>query len=332
MATREEILNAAFPKTVGGMVRPDEPVQTDWDFSTEFPQFLRNDLNLGDQENAFLRQLLSNDKIMKTLINAIRDQLANCDLRIVTETLKGLMDPEMLKKLNGIQAGALNNPHPSTHPATMITQDATHRFVTDTEKTTWNNKANAGHGNHVPAPQTADNSKFLRNDNSWQAVTPGNIGAYTKAEVDTRVNVKANLNNPKFTGTPTAPTASAATNNTQIATTAFVKAAATAANCGGIVGGSLAQNGWVKFANGLILQWGRLAFTDNTGITFPVAFSSENYIVVATECNSVNWGSSASVFGTHYQSATGFAIQGRRITGDSVSTGIVTAAWLALGR
>lgn len=31
--------------------------------------------------------------------------------------------------------------HPSTHPATMITEDETHRFVTDEEKATWNNKA-----------------------------------------------------------------------------------------------------------------------------------------------------------------------------------------------
>lgn len=31
--------------------------------------------------------------------------------------------------------------HPSSHPASMITQDSTHRFVTDTEKNTWNNKA-----------------------------------------------------------------------------------------------------------------------------------------------------------------------------------------------
>jgi hypothetical protein len=28
--------------------------------------------------------------------------------------------------------------HPSSHPATMITQDANHRFVTDTEKASWN--------------------------------------------------------------------------------------------------------------------------------------------------------------------------------------------------
>lgn len=30
--------------------------------------------------------------------------------------------------------------HPATHPASMITQDTTHRFVSDTEKNTWNNK------------------------------------------------------------------------------------------------------------------------------------------------------------------------------------------------
>lgn len=30
--------------------------------------------------------------------------------------------------------------HPESHPATMITEDSTHRFVTDGEKTTWNKK------------------------------------------------------------------------------------------------------------------------------------------------------------------------------------------------
>ena len=30
--------------------------------------------------------------------------------------------------------------HPTNHPATIITQDATHRFVTDIEKNTWNDK------------------------------------------------------------------------------------------------------------------------------------------------------------------------------------------------
>lgn len=33
------------------------------------------------------------------------------------------------------------------------------------------------HGNHVPTTQTASNKVFLRNDNTWQTVTPANIGA-----------------------------------------------------------------------------------------------------------------------------------------------------------
>lgn len=46
-------------------------------------------------------------------------------------------------KLAGIEAGANNYVHPSTHPASMITQDSTHRFVTDTEKADWNSKLGA---------------------------------------------------------------------------------------------------------------------------------------------------------------------------------------------
>ena len=43
-------------------------------------------------------------------------------------------------------------------------------------------------------------------------------------------NAKARTASPAFTGTPTAPTATAGTNNTQIANTAFVQAAIGAAN------------------------------------------------------------------------------------------------------
>ena len=59
-------------------------------------------------------------------------------------------------------------------------------------------KANASHGNHVPATQTASNKVFLRNDNTWATVTPANIGAaaashshddkyYTETEIDSKV-------------------------------------------------------------------------------------------------------------------------------------------------
>ena len=37
-------------------------------------------------------------------------------------------------------------------------------------------KANTSHGNHVPAVETADNSRFLRNDNTWQTITKSAVG------------------------------------------------------------------------------------------------------------------------------------------------------------
>lgn len=46
-------------------------------------------------------------------------------------------------KLSGIADKANNYVHPASHPADMITQDATHRFVSDDEKKVWNtNKSN----------------------------------------------------------------------------------------------------------------------------------------------------------------------------------------------
>lgn len=55
-----------------------------------------------------------------------------------TPAADGLMSAADKTKLNGIAAGANNYVHPGSHPATMITEDATHRFATDTEKDKWN--------------------------------------------------------------------------------------------------------------------------------------------------------------------------------------------------
>lgn len=57
----------------------------------------------------------------------------------------------LLTKLNGIAAGANNYTHPSNHPASIITQDTSNRFVTDIEKASWNSRtkkyaANIGNG------------------------------------------------------------------------------------------------------------------------------------------------------------------------------------------
>ena len=90
--------------------------------------------------------------------------------------------------------------------------------------------------------------------------------------------LKAAIASPTFTGTPKAPTAAAGTNTTQIATTAFVaEAIAAITSQGKIVAYNLAQNGYVKWDIGLILQWGK---SSSNIVTFPIAFNDSPYIAV----------------------------------------------------
>ena len=95
---------------------------------------------------------------------------------------------------------AIDSKAPSSH-----THDD--RYYTESEMNTkLAAKADTNHGTHVPTPQTANNAKFLRNDNSWQTVTPANIGAapsshnhndsyYTKTEINTEIdNINETIN------------------------------------------------------------------------------------------------------------------------------------------
>lgn len=62
-------------------------------------------------------------------------------------------------KLAGIEAGANKYVHPANHPASIITQDASNRFVTDTEKTAWNGKeTTSGAQTKADAAQAAANA------------------------------------------------------------------------------------------------------------------------------------------------------------------------------
>ncbi|NQT35039.1 hypothetical protein HQ587_07610, partial [bacterium] len=65
---------------------------------------------------------------------------------VATGAADGLMSASDKDKLDGIEASANNYSHPADHPATMITEDASHRFVTDTEKSTWNDKLDKAGG------------------------------------------------------------------------------------------------------------------------------------------------------------------------------------------
>ncbi len=87
-------------------------------------------------------------------------------------------------KLAGIENNANNYVHPSNHPATIITEDITHRFVTDTEKSIWNNKLN-------DAP--SDNNYYARRNGAWESI-PFTTVYFTDFEGNYHINVPILLN------------------------------------------------------------------------------------------------------------------------------------------
>ena len=72
-----------------------------------------------------------------------------------TVNTSGFMSGGDKGKLNGIESGANNYIHPSSHPASIIAQDANNRFVTDADKSYWSSKIDAS------TPQTLSNKTLL---------------------------------------------------------------------------------------------------------------------------------------------------------------------------
>jgi hypothetical protein len=117
----------------------------------------------------------------------------------------------------------------------------------------------------------------------------GNSGKIVKGtEIDTEltaiasaISSKADLNSPALTGTPTAPTASAATNTTQIATTAFVLANSIPSGLISMWSGTIATipTGWVlcNGSNGtpdLRNKFVIGAHTDSAGVAYSTVTGS----------------------------------------------------------
>jgi hypothetical protein len=128
------------------------------------------------------------------------------------------------------------------------------------------------------------------------ALPTGDSGKIVKGtEIDVELTAiasaiasKSDSNNPTFTGTPLAPTASAGTNNTQIATTAFATAVAAAAfPVGGIImwSGSVASipSGWALCNGSNGTPDLRNRFVVGAGSTYAVAATggSTDAIVVS---------------------------------------------------
>ena len=98
-----------------------------------------------------------------------------------------------------------------------------------------------------------------------------------------------------------------------------------AANNGGIVDSLLAQNGYVKFANGLILQWGKYTNSGNDRvITYPIAFSELYYanVISPDNCETFVYGISST--NINYRLCSGY--------NDDHWNGTQTSRLFAVGR
>ncbi|OMD64684.1 hypothetical protein BSK62_17090 [Paenibacillus odorifer] len=109
-----------------------------------------------------------------------------------------------------------------TLAATKTHVDDTTRHITAVERTAWNVKETP-----TGAQAKADAAQAAAIATAATDATTKANSAQTAATnaANTALALKAPLASPALTGTPTAPTATAFTNNTQLATTAFVKSA-----------------------------------------------------------------------------------------------------------
>lgn len=116
--------------------------KTDWKHSDPISE---NDLNrweTGIKSANDLKQSIDmhiNDPSIHVTNEEKNNWNAKAETTVVSASTNGLMSISDKIKLDSVAANANNYLHPTSHPASIIVQDASNRFVTDTEKTNWNN-------------------------------------------------------------------------------------------------------------------------------------------------------------------------------------------------
>jgi hypothetical protein len=131
--------------------------------------------------------------------------------------------------------------HPSTHPAAMIAEDSNNRFVTDTEKNTWNNKLDGNHSHieFAPVLHNHDSSYSAVNHNHNADYAAISHGHFTILTLGGDITTGANTNPVNLTGL----TFDFLANSTYIIDMyMFVSAAASTTGCGFQIDTSVAVN------------------------------------------------------------------------------------------
>lgn len=118
-------------------------------------------------------------------------------------------------------------------------------------------------GDKITADETNDNNRYLL---GVAQDTSGELQNY----IDTQLNQFQNNLNTQISSINT----QIAETNANVTSLANSKLSATQSKGG---------NGYVKFSNGIIIQWGHLSVGyTNPWVTFPTAFTTTNYFAYAT--------------------------------------------------
>lgn len=129
-------VNVLTTHTSNSNVHVTSTDKTNWNAAKSHASSVHAPVNAQANQNAFSNVNVGNTTISA---NSPTDTLALVAGNNVQIT------PDSTNDKITISATDTKYAHPSTHPATMITEDSIHRFVTDSEKSVWNSKANRSH-------------------------------------------------------------------------------------------------------------------------------------------------------------------------------------------
>ena len=286
MADYLEKWKTDFPETINNQTRPTEGIDNTLAYNTDgFPQRITNDPVHAKLENDMASQLFSNDERLKEMSEAVNMNL-DAHNRNADAHANGISG-----KSTGLKTGRnlkvnLASPYSAVFDGTA---DATGIGVSGILPV-----ANGGTGKSNLGAVNVGSANKLATPRSINVSGTGLTGTAKSFDGSGNITIPITLANsllamagvtpsagklPYFTGASSAgltelsafartildDTSAAAVRNT---------INANASTCGGIVAQSLTQNGYAKFANGLIIQW-VYANTPNgkyrTG-TFPISF------------------------------------------------------------
>nr|DAX83324.1 MAG TPA: MAEBL protein [Caudoviricetes sp.] len=225
-------------------------------------------------------------------------------------------------------------PASHTHAATQVNEDATHRFVTDSDKTNWNGKA-AGNHNHAGVYQPAGSYASASHKHAASDINEDETHRFFTDDERTKLDgVESGANNYSHPASHPASIITESSSRRFMTDTEKKLLSTLGTNAILLEGDNLGQNGYVKYSNGFLIQWGYSSSSSNaTYIYLPTSFYNTNYCVTITFIEPGNGMNIVSPLVT-LKNTSNFRMRSRYAVGNANGTGEGTNpfGWIAVGR